>query len=246
MRVISVVQRIVICDDNKKELEDAARLIREFFDEIKKDIEITQYRSGQSLVEDCQNGKIYPDILFIDIEMNGLTGIETVKYINQSIPQCSVVYMTNYLEYATEVYTTDHIYYVMKYELKQRLPEIYQKWLHLNQEYNEKVQIPIKNSGFEIVRLKDILYAERKNRITYIFTEKKVIQTKMKIVELEEILDESKIVRCHASFMVGMCHIIRFQREEILVKDGTKIPVSRRYQKEVREKYLQWFESHLF
>ncbi|MBQ9068557.1 MAG: hypothetical protein IJ131_05755 [Eggerthellaceae bacterium] len=51
-----------------------------------------------------------PDLVFIDIEFDGKPeGIAAVREINERVPNCQVVYLTNYLQYAVDVYQANHV-----------------------------------------------------------------------------------------------------------------------------------------
>ena len=56
----------------------------------------------------------------MDIELPDMTGIEVAKEINYLVPYCYIVYVTNHVDYFTDVYSTEHQYYVLKKELKER------------------------------------------------------------------------------------------------------------------------------
>ena len=98
---------IVICDDSRHDADRTKSILTNFFQKYANDRDwnIKIYQDGISLIEDIKNGVIEPDIAFMDIDMESeeKNGIETAKDINLLIPQCSVIYLTNYLEYAPDI-----------------------------------------------------------------------------------------------------------------------------------------------
>lgn len=63
----------------------------------------------------------------MDIELPDMTGIEVAKEINHLVPYCYIVYITNHVDCFTDVYSTEHQYYVLKKELKEHLSQIKEK-----------------------------------------------------------------------------------------------------------------------
>ena len=58
-----------------------------------------------------------PDIAIVDIQMDEMSGIELAKRINTVLPQCAIIFATSYLSFATDVYETEHAYFILKVNL---------------------------------------------------------------------------------------------------------------------------------
>lgn len=64
----------------------------------------------EKLTVNTQNRKCPYDIFITDIDMGSLNGIDLVNEINQINPQCIIIFVSNYIHYATKVYDVEHIY----------------------------------------------------------------------------------------------------------------------------------------
>lgn len=104
------------------------------------------------------------DAVFLDIELGRQNGIMIAKKLNRIRPNCRIIYMTNYLHYATEIYNTEHIWFVVKKQFRDKIGEIINRILHDLE--NKTVHLVLKTVNNEII---SGLY----RRISVIWKEKK-------------------------------------------------------------------------
>lgn len=242
-------ENIVICDDCEKEAKRTKNILTKFLKEvINEKWEMSIYNDGRSLINDIKSGAVEPTIVFMDVEMEAqdLNGIEIVKVINELAPTCHIVYLTNYLEYAPDIFLTDHLYFVLKTELEKRLPEIYVKMMNKNKEYQKILRIEVKKNKFVAIRQSDIIYLERNGRRTLISGKNENWETYLSLNQLEEMIQDNGIIRCHNSYMVAMKEIKSYVRELCIMSNGQEIPISRKYQPIFKEKFLEWSKRQIF
>ena len=237
---------IVICDDNKEEADQTMHILSEFALEKNEDVQISIFQDERQLVEQCRTKQLRPNMVFMDIELGSHSGIETARMINQYEPQAHIIFLTNYIQYATDVYTTDHQYYILKNELKERLLHLHDKIYRLERQNEEKIKIELKKSGQAIISKKDIIYIERNSRTTYIHTRNGIYETAAKIDDLEHLLGDIQFLRCHNSFLVGMKHIISYRRDQLIVENDIQIPISRYYIQSAKQQFMDWSKQYLF
>lgn len=241
---------IVICDDNKHEAEKTKSILTKFFQEYSNNTAyiFKIYTDGKQLIEDIKSGIMKPDMAFMDIDMESeeTNGIEIAKTINLLVPHCEVVYLTNYLEYAPDIFLTEHLYFVLKSELKERLPEIYIKMLNKKKEQQKILRIELRKNQFAAIRQSDIMYFERKGRKTFISGKEENWETYLSLNQLEEIVGGAGIIRCHNSYMVALKYIKSYVRESCVMLNGENIPISRKYQPIFKQKFLKWSKGQIF
>lgn len=244
-RIGKEMKNIVVCEDGEKEAERIQEILQDAQGFFEEEVEIFLYTEGKKLIKDCESGNLTPDLVFMDIELPDISGIEVSKKINRLVPYCYIVYVTNHIDYVTDVYSTEHQYYVLKKELKERLPQIREKIWKMEQEHNDTIMIPIKNKKQKMVHKENIEYMERKGRVTHIhIKDQDNVETPLKLDDLEMILG-SHFVRCHNSFIISMRHIDFYKRERVKMDDGEEISISRKYQPYVRERFIRWSKEFL-
>jgi DNA-binding LytR/AlgR family response regulator len=191
-------------------------------------------KSAFEAMEILQNEKI--DILFLDIQMPDITGIQFLKSL-QTRPL--VIFTTAYEKYALEGFELDVIDYLLKpFSFDRFLKAINkaQDYLHLkgsNASYETANEIQA-TSGYIFVKadyklvkinFNEILYIEGLKDYVKIYTEEKPVLTLMSLKSLEEKLPPADFVRVHRSFIVSIKKIRFIQRNFIHI-GNKEIPIS--------------------
>ena len=225
---------IALCDTESEYTDKAKETIEKYINSLSERFKILVYNKPKELLTDIRNKKIAPIMLYIDVELDNGNGIEVVQKVNKLSKECRVVYLTRYLKYATEIYDTDHFYFVKKGELKDRLPLIFEKYKEEIEQNDNYIGMPLKNNKYAFINLKDILFFERQGRYTIIHTVDDVYKTKFTLNDIEEKLNAEEFVRCHNSYIVSLNNIKEYQRDRFTINEY-KVPISRQYQVSTRE-----------
>lgn len=236
------MRTIAICDNDELQLEQAAQTISCYAEKAGVEARLELYTDLNACVSDAAGF----DAVFMDIEFEGgPLGIEAARQINADAPNCQIVYLTNYLHYSLDVYQTDHAWYVLKSQLEQRLPEIFQKLAFVDKMRHALVVLdPIDEEGIVSVPCNDIRYFERQGRITFVAMRgAKSYSVRDKVSDLLEKLPQAWFSRCHNSYAVNLSYIRAVRASELILDDGMRLPVSRSRSKQLRAQYLHWIEN---
>lgn len=203
---------------------------------------IGQFESALQAISFVQNQEI--DLMFVDINMPDLNGMDFVKSLNNP-PK--VIFTTAYSEYALEGFKVDAIDYLLKpigYTAFLKAAEKAQDRLKLKKSQKEKIQINDQflfiKSDYKILRinLSEIKYIEgmRENLRIHLTSEKPVM-TLMSMKKMEEFLPPRNFMRVHRSYIVNLSKINMVERNRIVFDEKVFIPVSEQH-KERFQKYL--------
>lgn len=196
--------------------------------------EIRCYRDSQSFDYDVINQKLEFDILLLDIELGKENGIDLALKINEVTPYTQIIYITAYMQYVSDVYQSKHTYFIDKEKLDKYFPQAIKKAKeninHLKSQYLYISWNKQKNEVYQ----KDIIYIERKSRVSYIYTKKEVYKTSLKINDLILLLNDTFCI-CHKSFIVHMDYIKDINHNSVQLNNNQMLPISRS-QKEVFKK----------
>lgn len=229
--------RVGICDDDRRWCAKAGKLIQEYARKTGLEMEIIQFMDSEEL----HSYEGYPlDVLFMDIVLKDENGIEETARINQKWKDCQIVYLTNYLYYATEVYHTEHIFFALKEQFEERIGEIFGKILHELAQNEEKLYFSLIGGRQILLAPRDILYFERRGRTTYIVTIWGTYTTWDKMQTIMERLPELDFVRCHNSYIVYLPAVREMKEGMFVLQDGKEILISRSYGKAAKMSFMRW------
>lgn len=164
------------------------------------------------------------DLIFLDIEMDELTGIEFLESVNI---KSKVIFTTAYEEYALKGYELNVLDYLLK-------PFTYPRFLlaisKFQLEKSEPKNYTFIKSGYQLekVYFKDILYIEGMGDYIGIHTAEKRVMTLQTFSELMQVLPKSSFIRVHKSYVIAIDKIDSIERNVILI-NKQRIPISATY-----------------
>jgi len=215
--------RIGICDDMKNFRTEIIRIINSI--DLKFDYDVVEYCSAEELLVE----KEIPDLLFLDIEMSGLTGIELLRNYSPLFSKTKVVFTTSHKNFSFEGYEVNAFRYLLKPVQPEKIIEIFaslEKMSALEQSYtftNEGNTYSIKYSK--------IIYFTKgaaKNSCDMV-TLQNSISCNDTLKNISQHLPEKYFMQCHRSFIVNLTQIKKVDSKNRILEmnDGSKIPIAR-------------------
>lgn len=235
--------KAAICDDQDIFREIMQEKIYRVCRDEGIEIEIDRYKSGNDLIENLKKDNFVYDILFLDILMNGINGIETAKEIRKFDSRMQIILCTSSKDYILEGYEVEAVGYFLKDEDDERLLKIFKRAIKkTNRNYEEYVLLNLKNS-IRTVYLKDIEFIEVTNRTLSVHTKNEIIEFNGKMQEMIDKLKDKNFILTHRSYLVNISKIKDITQSTIRLKSGKEILLSRLRSKVVREAYLDYILS---
>lgn len=201
---------------------------------------VAECGDAMKALEALRNFKV--DLMFMDIQMPQITGIEFLKTLKNP-PQ--VIITTAYRDYALEGFELDVVDYLLKPVTFERFLKSVNKFFQVSGENgtsSDKVLTDSKpNDSFIYVKenkrmlklhLNDILYIEGLSEYVKIFTGDKKIVTKTSMTCMEEKLAENEFLRIHKSYIVSLRKIEAFTSTTIEI-EGKELPIGRSFKNRV-------------
>lgn len=195
------------------------------------------------VVRDCENAFLAynylqnneVDLIFLDIEMPGMTGIELTR--NLSGRKNLIIFTTSNKDYAQEAFDLNVADFLVKPFSSQRFLQALDKVRAILHSKTEEVEL--ENGEFIFVRdssivrrlrIDDILYAEAMGDYVKFYTSDKLFAIHTRLKSVEERLPKTKFVRIHRSYIVSIQHIDTLQ-EGGMVINGNFLPIADTYRK---------------
>lgn len=235
--------RLVICDDEIADAKKTSELIEKL--PIVKEYDI-KIKTPQDVNIAVEEDLFKCDILIMDIQYEGesFDGIELTKKINEKIPTCQIIYLSNILDFAPKVYDTNHCYFVLKENMDIMLPRAVAKAVECYNTMSNDIIEFLSNGHKVYTSQSEIIYIERDDRVLNIYTLKKTYQCYTSLKKIDSKLGGS-FARCHGGFIVNLAYVSGIDGNQLYLKDGTKIPIGMRFFEEFKLKYLKYYSDRM-
>ena len=174
---------------------------------------ITFFADGEALLDACLNKKF--DLVFLDVHMMGISGIETAKRIYAENKNCMLVFATNSPNHALEAFGVDAEQYLIKPVKKNDIHRLLKKCqLLIESRIAETVCLNLRGIHADISP-DVIIYAEAQNHncILHTFSEKLETGASMKISDLTKVLLPPQFLHCHRSYIVNLNYVEKVDRD---------------------------------
>ena len=223
--------RIAVCDDD----ETAVSFLRELIESYpKQKLSADGYSSGEDLL---RTGNIY-DLIFLDIDMKGIDGIETARRIRIHDRKVKIVYVTSYKEYAGKAFSVHAFGYLLKPVKQEKIwKQIEDALLWQEEEVPEVKQVEFTAvEGLVRLPVDMIYYFEYQNRRIYMKAKDTTYEMRGRISDIAGRMEEYGFSVPHKSFVVNLYHVKNIKGYEILMMNGEWIPLSQKQAVQFKEK----------
>lgn len=215
--------RIAICDDSAADRDYVEAMVRRWVHGSGRTAKISQYSSAENfLFRSPEEGSA--DILLLDIEMGDMDGVTLAKRLRRDNETMQIVFITGYSDYIAEGYEVSALHYLMKPVKEEKLLSVLDRAAEKLRK--DEKQLRLELSGETVcIPVYTIRYADVQGNYVTIHANAEYT-VKMTLRELETGLDD-RFYRVGRSAIVNLTRIARVTRAEILLSDGTAIPLPR-------------------
>lgn len=228
---------IAICDDDLIFASRIETMLLEISGNRLIDMDIEVYSDGCELWKDVSSGKVF-DLLYLDIEMVQLNGIDVAKKIRENNTSVIIIYISNYDNYFIELFEVEPFRFIKKpvdekiflSYFDKAYDRIIQDEAYFEYKFNK---IPHK------ILMKDIIYFESSGRLIKVLNKNGEGKFYGKLNILERQLQSGKIsfLRIHQSYLVNYGFIKEISFSKVVLMDGTELQISEDRQKAIRTRY---------
>lgn len=220
------VCKIAICDDIDIERDMLCMMLQSFGEE--------QIIHHFSCGEDLLASPVAFDLVFLDIYMNGMTGMEVAKVLKNNKSKALIVFLTSSPNFAVESYEVHAFDYIVKPLQPERLKTVWKRFLSLHRK-RERFLL-LNNSGkTEKIAYEQIEFLESDCHYVIIhMTDGTTVRILGKLDDFEQRIDDADFLRCHKSFLINM----RFTESmdgDFIMRSGTHVSYRKREKKHLQK-----------
>ena len=225
---------IGICDDEIKCAEETRECCEKVRKELNQKFEYQMFRSGEELL-------IYEkdiDILFLDIEMQGMNGIDTMKLLESRDNIKNILFVSSHPDYVFDTFGVKTRGFICKPLEYNRFAREVKKIV--DRQKNNKL-ITVSAMGKQIyLCAAEIVYLSGEGKYVNIVTEKDEYIICGSLRAWEEELSEYNFVRVHKSYLVNLKYVSNFKDVVALISRSEKLPIGRKYKEASRNAYKEY------
>ncbi|MDE6387750.1 MAG: LytTR family DNA-binding domain-containing protein [Lachnospiraceae bacterium] len=230
---------IAICDDEKYMSDQIRRMASDFFRGKNVEAAVTQFTCGEELL---QYDKTI-DILFLDIQMKGLNGMDTARKLRERKFKGFLIFITVLKEMVFQSFEVQAFDYLVKPVEQRPFDKMMERLFISMQNAGEANLLVQKGYESRIISLEDIVYCEIIDRKVYLhLSSGEIVDFYDRIENLENKLD-NRFFRCHRSFLINMQYLKSYKNQTAYMEDNSTIPVSRLRSKEFSGVILQYMKE---
>ena len=228
--------RVIICDDEQNARKKLHELICKYATDFS-DVSIDEYPSGEDLISNLEKEN-KADIIFLDIEMNKIDGIDAAKLIRIRNDRAIIIFVSSHGERVFDSFDTEPFHFITKPFTEEKFKDVFEKALNKYKLLNGFIVITWKNEQIKL-SVEKIKFFEmcRKHLIFHTYDgEYEMVGT---IKETMKKLRPYGFMQTHQGYAVNMNLIKRFDGLNIILVDGTNVIMSLRKRSEVLTEYAK-------
>jgi Response regulator of the LytR/AlgR family len=232
---------IAICDDEKSQRELLEKYAYEWAEKRNNKINISLFENSEHFSFYWSEEK-YIDLVLLDIQMGKENGVELAKRIRKTDEAMQIVFITAITEYIAEGYEVEALHYLVKPIDKVQLFKCLDKALLREKGAGRKLLLETKQ-GLIRIAVKDIWYVEAFGHQCMIYTKNEEHEVKESIGNMESKLaeGEASFIKCHRSYLINLKHVLKIEKESVIMDDGRNIPMSRNSYKKVVQSFISFY-----
>lgn len=231
---------IALCDDEMSDLLDEKQLIESILPTISDTLEweLDIFSSSKDMLN---SNKIY-NIIFLDVEMDGLNGIETAERIHRKSPASLIFFVTHHEDYMDAALNNHAFRFWVKPINETRLVYGIESALKRLSEQKKTIDVTEQKKTVKILITK-IIYVYHEGRFTYIVTTDRTIKTHNTFQSVKEQLKGDFFVETHASCYVNLNYVTDYNKTDIFCEYNGKIYkpyISARKYSAFNKRFREW------
>ncbi len=231
--------KIAVCDDDRTTREQLIFLIRE----QKPDVEIITFASGEDMIKSQKSF----EIIFLDIKMKKLSGIDVAKCMREEQEKRGrkksiIIFVTGYREYMEDAFDVNAFHYLIKPIDEKKFHTVFRRALKevSMKTKQEGFSVIVKNNGMQKkVLLQDIYYIESSNKKVVFHTKEGKIDTYGKMEDWESKLEDS-FYRCHRGYLVNLEKITAYNVDTIDLINGDSLILAQKKYSDFIKAYMKY------
>lgn len=235
---------LAICDDEQEALEETEQLLLGYrVQRPQNEFVIERYETPESMLYQMRENGDHPDLIFLDIYLNGRTGIEIAQELRDMGSSCRVVFLTNSREHALEAFGVNAMQYLLKPVSFSVFMAVLDRFF-MEKEKEKNQYLLLRTDGrIRRVSFRDIVCCEAQgNQQKLMLADGEELMLRMTLTELyNKMSGRPEFVRVGAAYVINLIHTESLNAKNVEMDTGEKIHLPRGAYATLREHYFDFY-----
>ena len=229
---------IGICDDGENICTSIENMLLRYAEEKTVQIEVQVWYTGEGLRDYLAQGN-HLDILFLDIELFKMTGIEVGNYIRNVLDNMGlqIIYISGKASYALQLFKTQPMDFLVKPILQEHIDHAMDMAIKIIKKRNERFEFR-QGKDYYYIAMGDIMYFESKGKKIKIVTSQDTYEMYGRLKDIVKRLTDDFIM-IHQSYVINKEYVLRYTYEMVELVNGTMLTISKVNRRQVSERILR-------
>lgn len=225
---------VAICDDEPVIRKELHKIIRRILKREEITYTLEEFDSGQQVLDEIE----HIQLVFLDIEMPQLDGIEAGRQLKLKNPDCQIIIASGREDRFKETYQINALRFISKPFDEEEIREAIQAYLTQALIGMEMIEV-FQNRNPSWIRQRDIQYISAYEGGIELMAKGSVYRKELSLIKLEGILDQRCFFQVHKAYIVNLFYVTDYTEKEVLV-GKVRIPLSRRNRKKFESAYMDF------
>ena len=222
---------IAIIEDNTDDKDALCSYIEAYCSEHYFVVDVKTFCSGEELLESFKPGAF--DLLFVDVFLPGMTGVDTARKIRETDRDCLLVFITVSSDFAMDGFLVQASGYVVKPIDSVKMANAMHACRFVFERNRRTIALPYRKDNI-YVSIADLLYVETKGKDIIFHMKSGELRTRLSLRTLEEHLGGIPFLRCNRSFIINMNYVDRMQKDDFVMRNGDVVPIRKNNRGEIK------------
>lgn len=229
--------KVAFCDDETKILEDLSVKIKKEFEKINCEIDLYTTENSIRLLEYLKSCPV--DILFLDIDMPTISGMDIAEALLNSKIKTLLVFVTGQDALVYKSFKYHPLGFIRKAFFDDEITGVVKGLVEEIQKSSDTFLFKT-NDGFNRIKLKDILYFESESNYLNLHTANTVCKFRSTLSAIEKELSAKGFIRTHKGFLVNQEHIFSVKSENIVLSNNVVLPIGRTNRDVIKARIMRY------
>ena len=244
---MNIIPSFAICDDDEIVCEAVGNKVKSYFDTCGIDVKLDSFTSSLALYGNIKNEKKKYDILFLDIDMPKLNGVDLALKAKSIYKNTDIIFISNREDKVFDTFKVLPFGFVRKASFTTDIKNVLQ--LYVEQRIMADAYIAIKsnnNSVIQKLNVNSIVYIESFRYKQFVYLENgDVVECRMTLEDFESKLSKNDIIKVYKGYLINLKFVQKIENRGIIMnyKDGVLINISRSKVQEIKTIYLNYLRK---